>query len=235
MRCFAELVASGQVNGDLYVKQLFGLINLQIRRLSQGQGSLPEAMLRDALFFIAAASAPRRRRPAAAPRLRPGRRGAARLRQPPLRPHRSASAENGQGSAGPDQVGLGPGRRPNRPPNWKTVSIRPWPPWPAPANNWARPRWPSCCVNWAAPPATRSPPAAATSSAWRWPPPCCSSNMASTRCASCPRILPTTPKWWARACWRWPRARRRPTRPSGRASCRARSPRARPWPCWPPK
>ncbi|WP_426189278.1 Hpt domain-containing protein [Massilia sp. DWR3-1-1] len=58
MRCFAELVASGQVHGDLYVKQLFGLINLQIRRLSQGQGGLPEAMLRDALFFIAAASAP---------------------------------------------------------------------------------------------------------------------------------------------------------------------------------
>ena len=58
MRCFAELVACGQVNGDLYVKQLFGLINLQMRRLSQGQGSLPEAMLRDALFFIAAASAP---------------------------------------------------------------------------------------------------------------------------------------------------------------------------------
>ncbi|WLI88392.1 Hpt domain-containing protein [Massilia sp. R2A-15] len=58
MRCFAELVASGQLASDLYVKQLFGLINLQIRRLSQGQGSLPEAMLRDALFFIAAASAP---------------------------------------------------------------------------------------------------------------------------------------------------------------------------------
>ncbi|HEU4375466.1 MAG TPA: Hpt domain-containing protein, partial [Telluria sp.] len=58
MRCFAELVASGQLASDLYVKQLFGLINLQIRRLSQGQGSLPEPMLRDALFFIAAASAP---------------------------------------------------------------------------------------------------------------------------------------------------------------------------------
>ena len=58
MRCFAELVASGQLASDLYVKQLFGLINLQIRRLSQGQGGLPEAMLRDALFFIAAASAP---------------------------------------------------------------------------------------------------------------------------------------------------------------------------------
>ena len=58
MRSFAELVASGQLASDLYVKQLFGLINLQIRRLSQGQGGLPEAMLRDALFFIAAAPAP---------------------------------------------------------------------------------------------------------------------------------------------------------------------------------
>ncbi|MES2757603.1 MAG: Hpt domain-containing protein [Pseudomonadota bacterium] len=58
MRSFAELVADGQLASDLYVKQLFGLINLQIRRLSQGQGGLPEAMLRDALFFIAAAAAP---------------------------------------------------------------------------------------------------------------------------------------------------------------------------------
>ncbi|WP_426174396.1 Hpt domain-containing protein [Massilia sp. TWR1-2-2] len=58
MRSFAELVADGQLASDLYVKQLFGLINLQIRRLSQGQGGLPEAMLRDALFFIAAASKP---------------------------------------------------------------------------------------------------------------------------------------------------------------------------------
>jgi chemosensory pili system protein ChpA (sensor histidine kinase/response regulator) len=58
MRSFAELVADGQLSSDLYVKQLFGLINLQIRRLSQGQGGLPEAMLRDALFFIAAASKP---------------------------------------------------------------------------------------------------------------------------------------------------------------------------------
>jgi chemosensory pili system protein ChpA (sensor histidine kinase/response regulator) len=35
----------------LYVKQLFGLINLQLRRLAAGHGSLPEAMLRDALFL----------------------------------------------------------------------------------------------------------------------------------------------------------------------------------------
>ena len=58
MHSFAALVASGQLASDLYVKQLFGLINLQIRRLSQGQGGLPEAMLRDALFFIAAAPEP---------------------------------------------------------------------------------------------------------------------------------------------------------------------------------
>ncbi|OFA02732.1 Hpt domain-containing protein [Duganella sp. HH101] len=55
MQAFAELVASGELAGGLYVKQLFGLINLQIRRLSQGAAAQPDAMLRDALFFIAAA------------------------------------------------------------------------------------------------------------------------------------------------------------------------------------
>ncbi|MYM23363.1 response regulator [Duganella sp. FT135W] len=57
MQSFAELVADGQQPGGLYVKQLFGLINLQIRRLSQGEAAQPEAMLRDALFFIATAGA----------------------------------------------------------------------------------------------------------------------------------------------------------------------------------
>jgi chemosensory pili system protein ChpA (sensor histidine kinase/response regulator) len=51
----ASLVADGSLAGDLYVKQLFGQINLQLRRLAQGQQGLPETMLRDALFFIAAA------------------------------------------------------------------------------------------------------------------------------------------------------------------------------------
>ncbi|MYM68956.1 response regulator [Pseudoduganella sp. FT55W] len=55
MQAFAELVAGGQLPGGLYVKQLFGLINLQIRRLSQGTAAQPDAMLRDALFFIATA------------------------------------------------------------------------------------------------------------------------------------------------------------------------------------
>ena len=53
----ATLVADGSLAGDLYVKQLFGQINLQLRRLAQGQPGLPDTMLRDALFFIAAAPA----------------------------------------------------------------------------------------------------------------------------------------------------------------------------------
>jgi chemosensory pili system protein ChpA (sensor histidine kinase/response regulator) len=57
MQGFAELVAGGQLTASLYVKQLFGLINLQIRRLSQGTAAQPEAMLRDALFFVATAGA----------------------------------------------------------------------------------------------------------------------------------------------------------------------------------
>jgi len=55
LQAFAELVASGEVAGSVQVKQLFGMINLQLRRLSQGNATQPEAMLRDALFFIAVA------------------------------------------------------------------------------------------------------------------------------------------------------------------------------------
>ena len=58
MQAFAGLAASGEGMGTLNVKQLFGLINLQLRRLAQGTASLPEAMLRDALYFIAAAAEP---------------------------------------------------------------------------------------------------------------------------------------------------------------------------------
>jgi chemosensory pili system protein ChpA (sensor histidine kinase/response regulator) len=54
----ADLVAQGQVASDIYLKQLFGQINLQLRRLAQGQISLPEALLRDALFFVALAEQP---------------------------------------------------------------------------------------------------------------------------------------------------------------------------------
>ncbi|HEY1042623.1 MAG TPA: Hpt domain-containing protein [Telluria sp.] len=58
MEAFAELVAAGQLDGGVYVKQLFGQVNLQMRRLAQGQPELPGQMLRDALFFIAAAAQP---------------------------------------------------------------------------------------------------------------------------------------------------------------------------------
>ena len=58
MHAFASVVADGQVESDLYIKQLFGQVNLQLRRLAKGEQDAPEAMLRDALFFIAAARAP---------------------------------------------------------------------------------------------------------------------------------------------------------------------------------
>lgn len=60
---FADLIASGQLASGQHVKQLFGLINLQLRQLSQpiqssqvdqsGDGAPHQRMLRDALFFIA--------------------------------------------------------------------------------------------------------------------------------------------------------------------------------------
>jgi len=58
MRGFAEAVATGKVENDLYVKQLFARINLQIRRLSEGSNSIAERLLRDALFFIARVDQP---------------------------------------------------------------------------------------------------------------------------------------------------------------------------------
>ncbi|AMP03310.1 Hpt domain-containing protein [Collimonas pratensis] len=53
MHGFSEAVATAQVSNELYVKQLFARINLQLRRLSQGSSSISERLLRDALFFIA--------------------------------------------------------------------------------------------------------------------------------------------------------------------------------------
>lgn len=57
LQAFAELVAGGDIAASVPVKQLFGLINLQLRRLSQGNPAQPDAMLRDALFFVAVAGA----------------------------------------------------------------------------------------------------------------------------------------------------------------------------------
>jgi chemosensory pili system protein ChpA (sensor histidine kinase/response regulator) len=58
MHGFADAVAAGQVPNELYVKQLFARINLQIRRLSEGSSSITERLLRDALFFIARVEQP---------------------------------------------------------------------------------------------------------------------------------------------------------------------------------
>jgi chemosensory pili system protein ChpA (sensor histidine kinase/response regulator) len=58
MQTVADLAAQGKLGSDIYLKQLLGQINLQLRRLVQGHTSLPEAMLRDALFFVAQAPEP---------------------------------------------------------------------------------------------------------------------------------------------------------------------------------
>jgi chemosensory pili system protein ChpA (sensor histidine kinase/response regulator) len=55
MQTVADLAAQGLLGGDIYLKQLLGQINLQLRRLVQGHTSLPDTMLRDALFFVAQA------------------------------------------------------------------------------------------------------------------------------------------------------------------------------------
>ncbi|WP_292931107.1 Hpt domain-containing protein [Noviherbaspirillum sp.] len=53
MHGLSEAVSAGQISNEIYVKQLFARINLQIRRLCQGSSSIAERLLRDALFFIA--------------------------------------------------------------------------------------------------------------------------------------------------------------------------------------
>ncbi len=55
MHGFAELTADQKLYGEQNVKQIFGRINLQIRRLVDGAVSIPESLMRDALFFIARA------------------------------------------------------------------------------------------------------------------------------------------------------------------------------------
>ena len=58
LQTVADLAAQGQLDADIYLKQLFGQVNLQLRRLVQGHAGVSEALLRDALFFVAAATAP---------------------------------------------------------------------------------------------------------------------------------------------------------------------------------
>jgi chemosensory pili system protein ChpA (sensor histidine kinase/response regulator) len=61
MHGLAEAVAGGHVPNEIYVKQLFARMNLQMRRLAQGSPSIAERLLRDALFFLARAKNPPQR------------------------------------------------------------------------------------------------------------------------------------------------------------------------------
>ena len=58
MRAFVEAVGHGSIDNQQYVKQIFGRINLQIRRLVEGVSTIPERLLRDALFFLAQVESP---------------------------------------------------------------------------------------------------------------------------------------------------------------------------------
>lgn len=58
MRGFAESSSQFDARDDRHVKQIWGRINLQIRRLVEGNTSVPERLLRDALFFIAQVKEP---------------------------------------------------------------------------------------------------------------------------------------------------------------------------------
>ena len=58
MCAFVEAFADGSIDNQQYAKQIFGRINLQIRRLVEGVTALPERLLRDALFFLAQAKSP---------------------------------------------------------------------------------------------------------------------------------------------------------------------------------
>jgi hypothetical protein len=224
LQTVADLVAQGQVGTDLYVKQLFGQVNLQLRRMAQGHSSLPEALLRDALFFVALAPAPTPdarllrdawRLDGQVPRDYLERRYGRMRKRRCSRPSRAWTASPAAQASSP-------------PPSRNPVSMPPWPSWPAPATSWARPRWPSCCANWARPPVRRWPAHPASSCKWRWRKPCCWSSTASTRCASCPRISASMPKRSASACWPWLTAKRRRRRRNGRASWRVNCSRAKP-------
>ncbi|MFZ6690633.1 Hpt domain-containing protein [Undibacterium sp. SXout20W] len=57
MCAFVEAFAEGNIDNQQYAKQIFGRINLQIRRLVEGVTAIPERLLRDALFFLAQARA----------------------------------------------------------------------------------------------------------------------------------------------------------------------------------
>jgi chemosensory pili system protein ChpA (sensor histidine kinase/response regulator) len=58
VQAFAGLVAEGRLASGVLAKQLFGQVNLQLRRLAQGQTAAHGNVLRDVLFFIASCAEP---------------------------------------------------------------------------------------------------------------------------------------------------------------------------------
>ena len=58
LHAFAAGVASGEIASAVHVKQLFGRINIQMRKLDEPPSELSERLMRDALYFIAAAPQP---------------------------------------------------------------------------------------------------------------------------------------------------------------------------------
>jgi chemosensory pili system protein ChpA (sensor histidine kinase/response regulator) len=55
---FAAGVAGGEIAPAVYVKQLFGRINMQLRKLDEPASEVSERLMRDALYFIATAPQP---------------------------------------------------------------------------------------------------------------------------------------------------------------------------------
>ena len=58
LHAFAAGVAGGEIVSAVYVKQLFGRINMQMRKLDELPSEPGERLIRDALYFIAAAPDP---------------------------------------------------------------------------------------------------------------------------------------------------------------------------------
>ena len=58
MHGFADAVATGQIEQDRFTKQLFGRINFELRRLTEGGFGGNDGMLKDALFSLARIAAP---------------------------------------------------------------------------------------------------------------------------------------------------------------------------------
>lgn len=150
MQTVADLAAHGQLPSDIYLKQLLGQINLQLRRMVQGHTSLPEAILRDALFFVAQAPEPT----LDARMLRDAHgiegqvphdyltRRYGRIDREALKDAKEALAKTKEGWDRLAGEGV---------PEQEADFDAPWPGWPGPAKSWAHRNWRSCCASWARP------------------------------------------------------------------------------------